>query len=486
MQTERKPLRFIVIGAGISGILAAIKLKEAGFEDITVFEKAERLGGTWRDNIYPGVACDIPSHLYCYSFAPNPDWSHRYAPGHEILAYLERVAQRFDVMRHIRFRTEVSQCEFSSGRWKVATRAGAQHEADVVIAATGVTHHPHVPRLPGVESFRGTCVHSARWPENFELRRQRLGVIGTGSSAVQIVSAAVRQAEHVFVFQRTPQWIMPQENPPFTEAEQQAFRTDPDSMIHKRAGMERKFVQNFSDAVTDIDSPRLKEIEAECRAYLDSEVKDPQLREKLRPAYRPACKRLVISPDYYRAIQQPNATLVTEAIECIEPYGVRTRDGSLHELDVLVLATGFRTDRFIRPTRVFGRNGQSLDEAWHVRPTAYLCIAVPGFPNFFFLNGPNGPVGNYPLIEVAEAQMRYLLQLIEKLRCGECAELAPTPASAQSFEAARIEQAKRTVWTSGCSSWYLDDAGVPAAWPWPIGKFREWMAQPDWHHWEMG
>ncbi len=486
MQKERThPLRFIVIGAGLSGILAAIKLKEAGYSDITVFEKATRLGGTWRDNIYPGVACDIPSHLYCYSFAPNPEWSQRYAPGGEILGYLEHVARRFDVVRHVRFNTEITRCEFHQDHWKLTTHTGAQHEADVVIAATGVTHHPHIPPLAGLESFAGICTHSARWPQDLQVTNRRIGVIGTGSSAVQVVSAAVKQAAQVTVFQRTPQWIMPQENPPFTEAEKQAFRADPVSMMQKRAGMERKFVQNFSDAVTDVDSPRLQEIEAACRANLESEVKDPLLREQLRPDYRPACKRLVISPDYYRAIQQPNASLITAPIECIEAKGVRTRDGLLHELDVLVLATGFRTDAFIRPTRVIGQYGRHLDDAWSERPVAYLCVAVPEFPNLFFLNGPNGPVGNYPMIEVAEAQMRFLLQLIAKVDRGECVALAPRRESTQAFETARIEQARRTVWTSGCSSWYLDAAGVPAAWPWPIAKFREWMAAPDWRQWEM-
>jgi cation diffusion facilitator CzcD-associated flavoprotein CzcO len=475
----RRQLRFIVIGAGISGVLCAIKLKEAGYTDVVVFEKAERLGGTWRDNRYPGVACDIPSHLYCYSFAPNPNWTHRYAPGNEILGYVEDVARRFGIMEHIRFGQEVSRCAFENAQWRVETTAGVRDVADVVIAATGVTHHPNIPPLPGLDSFAGTCVHSARWPSDLDISGKRVGVIGTGSSAVQLVSAAVKQAAKLVLFQRTAQWIMPQENPAYSDAERAGFHANPVSMSQIRAGMGRRFVQNFSDAVTDVNSSQLKEIEAACRAYLENEVTDPVLRERLRPNYRAACKRLVISPDFYRAIQQSNAELVTASIERVEPHGVRTRDARLHELDVLVLATGFKTDRFVRPAQVTGREGLDLDQVWSQRPAAYLCVAIPEFPNFFLLNGPNGPVGNFPLIEVAELQMRYLLQLIELLRSGRCGQISPTPESAQAFEMARIEQAKNTVWMSGCRSWYLDESGIPAAWPWSIAKFKQLLEQPD-------
>jgi cation diffusion facilitator CzcD-associated flavoprotein CzcO len=486
MHSQRKrSLRFIVVGAGVSGLLCAIKLKEAGYTDVMVLEKAADVGGTWRDNIYPGVACDIPSHLYCYSFASNPEWSRRYAPGAEILVYLKDVANRFGVLPHIRFGEEVTRCEHSDGRWHVNTRSGGSHAADVVISATGVTHHPHLPDLAGLDSFKGTCVHSARWSQDLAVSGRRIGVIGTGSSAVQLVSALVKEASQLVLFQRTPQWIMPQDNPAYSEGDKAGFRSNPISMSQMRAGMERRFVQNFSDAVTDVNSPQLQEIESQCRAYLEGEVRDLALLEKLRPTYRPACKRLVISPDFYRAIQQPNARLITERIDHIESSGVRTNDGQLHELDVLVLATGFRTDQFIRPAQIIGRNGRSLDAAWSPRPSAYLCVGVPDFPNFFFLNGPNGPVGNFPLIEVAEIQMRYLLQLIEQVSAGRCCEISPTRESTLSFERARIEQAKNTVWTSGCRSWYLDESGVPAAWPWSIARFRELMHTPRLEDFEL-
>jgi cation diffusion facilitator CzcD-associated flavoprotein CzcO len=280
------------------------------------------------------------------------------------------------------------------------------------------------------------------------------------------------------LFQRTAQWIMPQENPAYSEVEKAEFRRNPQLMRQLHADMSRLFAEGFSNAVVDASSPQMRMIEDACRANLESSVTDPVLREKLRPSYRAACKRLVISPDFYQAIQRPSAELVTEAIERVEPAGVRTRDGRLHELDVLVLATGFRADRFLRPMQVIGRRGRRLDEVWSQRPVAYLSISIPGFPNLFMLNGPNGPVGNFSLIEVAELQIAYVLRLVDELRAGRCREISPTEAATSNFDAERVLAARKTVWMTGCRSWYLDDRGVPATWPWTFDRFREEMAAP--------
>ncbi len=476
--TAGRRLRFAIVGAGMAGILSAIKLRERGLADFTVYEKADRLGGTWRENTYPGIACDVPSHLYCYSFAPNPDWSHRFSPGGEIQAYLERVAREYDVERCIRFGDEVTRCEFAGGRWRLETARRHRDEADFVIAATGVLHHPRYPDIQGLGSFQGACFHSARWDHSVPLDGRRVGVVGTGSSAVQIVSAIVDRVARLCLFQRTAQWIMPQENPPYSEAEKEEFRRHPERMHEIREQISRLFADNFSNAVVNAESPQMKLIEEVCRANLEENVHDPQLREKLRPDYRAACKRLVISPDFYQAIQKPNAELVTEGIARVEPEGVRTRDGRLHELDVLVLATGFRVDRFMRPMEVIGRGGTRLDEVWAQRPSAYLSISIPGFPNFFVLNGPNGPVGNFSLIEVAELQFGYVMQLIDLVRSGRCREVSASAAAAERFESERVEAAKKTVWMTGCRSWYLDDRGIPAVWPWTFDRFREEMAAP--------
>jgi cation diffusion facilitator CzcD-associated flavoprotein CzcO len=359
----------------------------------------------------------------------------------------------------------------------------------VVIAATGVTHHPRLPELPGLTRFTGHAFHSARWDHSVVLdsanKDKRVGIIGTGSTAVQLVTALVKCTRKLSLFQRTPQWIMPTDNRSYSEAERAEFRDHPEKLKALREYLVRRFADNFSNAVIDVGSPALRVIEDTCRAHLENAVSDPVLREKLRPNYRAACKRLIISSEFYPAIQQPNAELVTDGIEAIEPTGVRTRDGRLHELDVLVYATGFRTDQFVRPTEITGRNGARLDERWQGHPTAYLSVAVPDFPNLFLLNGPSSPVGNFSLIEVAELQMAYALQLIAKLRTGECREVSVSPRAAEDFEAKRVEATKNTVWMTGCNSWYLDDRGVPASWPWSLERFREVMATPDFSAFEL-
>jgi cation diffusion facilitator CzcD-associated flavoprotein CzcO len=461
----------------MAGILSAIKLKEQGLTDFTVFEKADRVGGTWRENTYPGLSCDVPSHLYSYSFAPTPDWSHRYSAGEEIQAYFERVAREHDIGDAIRFGDEVTSCQFADGRWHIETAGGHRDEVDVVIAATGVLHHPRFPEFDGIEDFEGAVFHSSRWDHDVKLDGARIGIVGTGSTAVQMTSALVDRARSLSLFQRTAQWIMPAENPPYSDDEKASFRSNPAQLAELRATLTQMF-DVFANAIVDADAPEMKMIADMCRDNLESNVRDPELREALRPDYQAACKRLIISPDFYEAIQRPNAELVTGRIERIEPAGVRTADGTLHELDVLVLATGFKTDAFMRPMTVIGRDGDTLAHAWAARPNAYMSVSIPGFPNFFMLNGPNGPVGNFSLIEVAELQFAYIMQLVEPLRSGDYREVSASRDAMEEHEAARVKAAEKTVWVTGCRSWYLDDRGIPATWPWSFDRFRSEMQSP--------
>jgi cation diffusion facilitator CzcD-associated flavoprotein CzcO len=301
---------------------------------------------------------------------------------------------------------------------------------------------------------------------------------------VQITSAIARRVAKLALFQRTAQWIMPQENPSFSEAERAEFRRRPELLDAAHTDMANLF-HAFSNGLVDANSPQMAAIESACRANLEQNVRDPVLREKLRPTYKAACKRLVMSPDFYDAIQQPSAELVTEGIERVEEMGVRTRDGRLHELDVLVLATGFRVDRFLRPIEVIGRDGLRLDTVWEQRPSAYLSISIPGFPNLFLLNGPNGPVGNFSLIEVAELQLGYVMQLVKLLRTGRCREISPSEEATRRLEAERTEAARGTIWGSGCRSWYLDDRGVPMSWPWTFDRFRAEMSAPNLDAYEL-
>ncbi|MGI9579536.1 MAG: flavin-containing monooxygenase, partial [Microthrixaceae bacterium] len=405
-------MRFAVIGAGMAGILSAIKLSETGRHEVTVYEKNDALGGTWYENTYPGLSCDVPSHLYSYSFATNPEWSQQYAPGDEIRAYFEQVAKQHDIERLIRFGDEVTSARRVAGNWRVETASGHTEDVDVVIAATGVLHHPRYPSIGGLDTFAGDAFHSARWNHDIDLGNKRVGVIGNGSTGVQIVGALADQVGHLDLFQRTAQWIMPLENPRYSDEDKRAWRDDPESLVDLHWTLSDLFAK-FSNAVVDSDSPEIHAIAEMCLANLDDNVTDTDLREKLRPDHRAGCKRLVVSNVFYDVMARSNTSLVTEDIACVEPEGVRTVDGVLHELDVLVLATGFHTDAFMRPMEVVGRDGMTLEKAWEDGPIAYLSISMPEFPNFFMLNGPNGPVGNFSLIEVAERQFAYIEQLLD-------------------------------------------------------------------------
>jgi cation diffusion facilitator CzcD-associated flavoprotein CzcO len=476
----RNDLRFVIIGAGMAGILSAIKLREAGYDDVTVYEKADKIGGTWRDNTYPGLTCDVPSHSYTYSFAPNPEWTQYLPPGQEVFDYFAGIADRYKIGEMIRFNQEIVSCVFEGGRWHLVTKGGVADTADVVIAATGVLHHPSYPNIAGIDDFKGAIFHSSRWDHDVPLDGKRIGVIGNGSTGVQIVTALAGRASKLSQFQRTAQWIMKVENGVYTEEQKAAFRSDP-ALLYRMQNDETYIanVKRFTDAISDANSPEIAQIEAFVLANLEQSVRDPVLKEKLRPTYRAACKRLIYSPDYYEKIQHPDVELVTEGIERIEAKGVRTTDGRLHELDVLVLATGFKADQFMRPMNIVGRGGVKLNDVWAKRPCAYLAVSIPDFPNFFMVNGPTGPVGNFSLIDIAERQVAYIGQLIDELRAGRAREISATQAAMDDYEVRRIAAAKGTIFGSGCKSWYLDAEGVPASWPWSYDAFANAMSAPD-------
>ncbi|OCC22630.1 monooxygenase [Croceicoccus estronivorus] len=475
-----RQLRYAIVGAGMAGILAGIKLKERG-EDFTIYEKANRLGGTWRENRYPGLTCDVPAHAYTYSFEPYPEWKANYATGDEIETYFEMVAEKYGIMPYIRFGQEVVSVVWdeAGSYWKLGLGTGEQIEADVVIAASGVLHHPKIPAIPGLETFEGPAFHTARWDDEAPIDGARVGLIGCGSTGIQIVTAINKRVERLVHFQRSPQWIMPVQQFEYSDEEREAFRKDPSLMDAIRYSDEYiGNVRRFTNAIMDIEGPEIKQIEEVCQQYLDMKITDPELKAKLTPDYRAACKRLIYSWCYYDEVQHPAVYVETGGIAQVEPKGIRMQDGTFHELDTLVLATGFEADRFIRPTTVLGQGGRSLDEAWAVRPTAYYAVTIPGFPNFFMLNGPTGPVGNFSLIDIAERQWEYIDQLIDLLRKGEAKAIAPSTAAHDNYEERRIAAAKTTIFGSGCASWYLDATGVPASWPWSYDAFTEAMLAP--------
>ena len=474
-------LRYAIIGGGMAGILAAIKLKEKGETNFTLFEKADSLGGTWRENRYPGLTCDVPAHSYTYSFAPYAEWSAYYAGGAEIKTYFEKVAADYGIMPFIRFGAEVSGCRYddASTQWTVTLANGEAFTVDVVIAASGVLHHPKIPALPGLDSFAGKAFHSAQWDDTAVLDGTRVGIIGCGSTGIQILTALCDRAAKLVAFQRSPQWVMPVPQFAYTDEDRAAFRKDValiDAIRNDPLYWEN--IIRFTDGIKDIDGPEMHAIEDVCREHFETSIKDPALREKLRPNYRAACKRLIYSWQYYDCVQKPAVYVETSSIESVEPEGVRMQDGTVHPLDVLVLATGFRADRFIRPATVTGRAGVSLDDFWSVRPTAHYAVAMPAFPNLFLLNGPTGPVGNFSLIDIAERQWDYIDQLLEPIRAGKAKTVEPTSEAFESYEKRRIAAAKTTIFGSGCTSWYLDETGVPASWPWGYQDFADAMAKP--------
>ncbi|TCM14676.1 cation diffusion facilitator CzcD-associated flavoprotein CzcO [Novosphingobium sp. PhB165] len=478
-QTTRK-LRYAIVGAGMAGLLAGVKLRQNG-EEFTLFEKADKLGGTWRENRYPGLTCDVPAHAYTYAFEPYPEWKAYYAAGPEIQAYFEMVADKYDVRRSIRFGCEVAGLVWdeAAAEWTVTLANGESHRFDVVIAASGVLHHPKTPPIEGLESFAGHAFHTARWDDDAPIDGARVGLIGCGSTGVQILTAINKRVERLVHFQRSPQWIMPVPQFPYSDEDRAAFRADPALMDAIRYHEDYiGAIRRFTDGITDIDGPEMAEIEEICRVNLENSIRDPQLREKLRPDYRAACKRLIYSWCFYEEVQNPSVFVETGRIARVEPEGVRMQDGTFHPLDTLILATGFHADRFIRPATVTGEGGRSLDEAWAKRPTAYYALSVPHFPNLFLLNGPTGPVGNFSLIDIAERQWDYVEQLLDRLRTGEVRQIAPTAAAHADYEERRIDAAKKTIFGSGCTSWYLDAEGVPASWPWSYDAFADAMRTP--------
>lgn len=483
MTTQNK-LKVAVIGAGFSGLMALIKLREAGIDDVTIYEKADDVGGTWRDNRYPGVGCDVPSHLYRFTWEPNPEWSHVCSPGSEIFAYIKRIAAKYDTMPNIKFSSEVTKAEFVDGQWQLETVQGPQGAFDIVITAVGCLHHPVYPDIAGLDSFAGPCFHTSQWDESVSLEGKKVGIIGTGSTSTQIVSAIVDKVGKLTLFQRTAQWVLPLPNPEIPEFEKAKFRAKPSAIEAEYKKLAIDWNSHFAAMVVGENPEHYEFVKQQCRENLE-QVEDPVLRAKLTPDYEVGCKRLVMSQDFYSRIQHPNAEVVTEKIERIEPSGILTVDGQLHELDVLVLATGFDAHRYVGPMNVIGRDGLKLADAWAEATHAYRAVSIAGFPNWFILGGPNSPVGNLSWLVTIELQFNYIMQLIEKLRSGNVKEITPKAEAVREFYDALNARMKDTIWTAGCNSWYLDKNGNPASWPWSYEEFEKSMQKPVLEDFEM-
>jgi len=476
MTTSLRSPRVGIIGAGMSGLCMAIALRRAGITDLRIYEKAESVGGTWRDNTYPGLTCDVPSRFYQFTFAQKSDWSHLFSPGAEIRGYFDAVAQEFGLLGSIRFGTEIVRAEFTASGWRVSTSAGDTEEVDFLVAATGILHHPQYPRIEGLDSFGGSVFHSARWNHDVASNDKRVAVVGTGSTGVQIACGLAGQASRVKLFQRSAQWILPFPNPAYSRLGMTLQRCVPkmDSVTYYvyRAGFEF-----FAQALVR-PGWRRRMLSAVCRAHLRT-VRDPRLRQALTPDHQPMCRRLIISGRFYRAIQRPDVELVTIGIDHVAPEGIVTTDGRLHEVDVIALATGFDAHAFIRPMSLIGEDGVTLDEVWRDGPRAHLTVSLPGFPNFFMLLGPHSPVGNYSLTAIAETQASYIVNWIQRWRRREFDTVAPTQAATDRFNAEMQVAMPDTVWATGCTSWYIGQDGNPELWPWNPSQLRVRLGQID-------
>ena len=478
-QSASRTLEVLIVGAGFGGIAAAIELRRHGITDITILEKAPELGGTWFYNSYPGAACDVPSHLYSFSFAQRRDWSRLCSPQPEIRAYLGDVARAYGIDRLVRTSTTVTACAWDAERcrWSVQTADGRAHEADVLVIATGQLDQPTRPALDGAESFAGHSFHSAEWDHGYPLAGKRVAVIGTGASAVQFVPEIAPTVQRLSVFQRTGNWLLPRRNRRYNGAIRAVIERVPGLQA-----LRRRFVFEYTESLTlAIRHPRSigRLAAARSAGFMRSQLKDPELREKAWPDYTFGCKRILFSSHYLPALARANVELVTDAIARMTPTGIETVAGAEHDVDCVIWATGFKSTDFMFPMRVTGGDGVELHEYWSGGAHAHLGMCVPGFPNMFVMYGPNTNTSGGSIIVYLEAQAGYIRQAVEQLsarRAGAIEVRAEVEYASDRELQARFAG---TAWTQ-CDSWYRDENGrIVTNWPGYMREYLERTARLD-------
>jgi cation diffusion facilitator CzcD-associated flavoprotein CzcO/acetyl esterase/lipase len=459
-------LEAIVIGAGFGGICMGVALRRAGVTDFLILERGDDLGGVWRDNTYPGAACDVPSHLYSFSFAPHPGWSSTFARQGEIHAYLRGCAERFSLNRHIRHGAEVAGARFNEARslWEVRLAGGELLRARLLVSAAGLLSRPLLPRLPGIETFRGPAFHSARWDHGCALAGKRVAVIGTGASATQFVPAIAGEVQALTVFQRSPSYVIARQDRAYRPWQQALFRHMPFAMRLHRAWIYTKY-EARALAFTRMKPILALAVGTPFQRLLARTVPDANLRARLAPDYPIGCKRILLSDDYLAVFNRPSVNLVTEPIRRITPDGIETADGRQHAADVIIYGTGFAATEFLAPMAIAGRGGRMLNEAWRDGAEAYLGMTVPGFPNFFMLYGPNTNLGHNSIVYMLESQVEHVMRCRRAMQAAGAAgaEVEATPHRGYNDRLQR--RLAGAVW-QGCTSWYLDRHGRNSAnWP---------------------
>lgn len=475
--------RVAIIGAGAAGMLQAIKLREAGIDDIVIYEKAQDVGGTWRENRYPGVACDVPAHHYNYSFEHNSGWSNRLALGAEIQEYMRMVADKYDLRRSIVFGAKVTKATFDGRQWHIEMSTGARDTVDFLVAATGPLHIPAFPDIAGLDNFKGVQFHSAQWRDDIDLSDKRVGVIGSGSTGTQLISALANQGVNLTAFIRTPQWIFPLPNREFGKIERSIVRVFP-FIGHLAGSFYGWFFESvFAKAVIK-DGWQRKFLAGLCRWHL-GRIKDPVLREKLTPPDEPLCKRMVMSTLFYPAVARPNVEIVRDGIVRATEQGLLDQSGRLHELDVIIFATGFDARAYHRPLELINQRGESLTEAWKTRVGAHLSVHVPGFPNFMLIGGPHSPRGNFSAIAYSEAIVDHIVKVIRFCTETGYHSIEAKPDALERFRQRVLAALPSTTWSTGCRSWYLDEAGMPENWTGTPDEYRDILRDPQYDEFKL-
>ncbi|MEU9115752.1 NAD(P)/FAD-dependent oxidoreductase [Streptomyces sp. NPDC048483] len=483
----REHVRVAVIGSGFGGLGAAVRLRRQGITDFVVLERADAVGGTWRDNSYPGCACDVPSHLYSFSFAPNPEWPRNFSGQAHIRAYLERVTDTFGLRPHIRFNSEVRSLRWDGDelRWEVATASGTL-TADVVVSATGPLSDPKLPDVPGLDTFPGKVFHSARWDHDYDLRGKRVAMVGTGASAIQIVPAIQPDVDRLTVFQRTPPWVMPRADRKITGLERRLHAKIPATRALRRQllwGIRELQVSAFTKRPNELGL-----IEAVAKTHMRKVIKDPAMRARLTPDYRIGCKRILLSNSWYPALAKPNVDLVSSGLKEIRGNTLVASDGTETEADAIIFGTGFHVTDMPIAQRVTGAYGTTLAEEWKDGMEALRGTSAAGFPNFLTIIGPNTGLGNSSMILMIESQLNYMVDFMRQLDIlGGRIALSARPSAVAEWTRTIQRRMERTVWnTGGCDSWYLDANGRnTTAWPGTTSEFRRVTRQVDLAEYEV-
>jgi len=472
----------VIIGAGFGGIGLAIKLKTSGFDDFVILEKSASVGGVWNHNRYPGAACDVPSHLYSFSFEPRADWPERYASQAEILKYLKRCVQKYGLEPHVVFGAEVTEASWNeeAAQWTVHIAEGRVFETRALVTATGQLSRPFVPQLPGLRDFSGAAFHSAQWPDGCDLSGKSVAVVGTGASAIQIVPSIAPLADKLYVFQRSAAYVLPKGDKTYSRLELLFFKHVPGALKLSRLWM---YLQHEARALAFVTwRGALKVKRGAFLHYLERRVRDPRLRKRLIPDYNFGCKRILLSNEFFPAMARTNVELVTHGIREIRPHGIVDETGVERSVDVIIFATGFSATDFLVPMKITGVAGRDLHQAWKEGAEAYLGMSISGFPNLFMLYGPNTNLAHNSIIYMLESQIRYVIAGLERLRRGDIRVLDVKKTIQDSFNARIQQRLQKSVWARGCTSWYLTAARKNTTnWPGYTLAFRLQTRAPRWH-----